>query len=137
MPVQSKDSHLPAYVQQFNKDYFVAQHGSGVFVWQIRPDQITPLRPKAFFDLYAHENFVGKENDRKKIVNAARAWFQHPARRQYKEVIFAPNSCPDGYFNLWRGFAVQPRPGDWSLLKRHILEVICSGNANHARYLLA
>lgn len=42
----------------------------------------------------------------------------------------------DGRLNLWQGFTVEPKPGDWSLLRRHVEEVICNGNAEHADYLL-
>jgi phage/plasmid-associated DNA primase len=37
---------------------------------------------------------------------------------------------------LWRGFAVEPKPGDWSLMRHHILHVICSGVVEHGEYLL-
>ncbi len=41
----------------------------------------------------------------------------------------------DGRLNLWRGFGVEPKPGEWPLLRRHILDVLCSGNKEHARYM--
>jgi hypothetical protein len=42
----------------------------------------------------------------------------------------------DGKLNLWRGWAVQPAPGDWSLMRRHIYEVLASGNPAHGDYML-
>ncbi len=38
--------------------------------------------------------------------------------------------------NLWRGFAVEPKPGDWSLLRDHIEKVICCGVTKHFCYVL-
>ena len=38
--------------------------------------------------------------------------------------------------NLWRGFGVTPKPGDWSLMRSHILNVVCSGNQKHFDYLI-
>jgi hypothetical protein len=41
----------------------------------------------------------------------------------------------DGRLNLWRGFGSEPKPGEWPLLRRHILDVLCSGNKEHAQYM--
>lgn len=42
----------------------------------------------------------------------------------------------DGRLNLWQGYGVQPKAGQWPLLRRHIVGVICSGNEDYADYLL-
>lgn len=68
-------------------------------------------------------------------------WIDHPDRRQYKGVVFAPEYPPcqpvDGYYNLYRGFAVEPVQGDWSLFEQHIYEVISNGNQEIFDYLKA
>ncbi|PYQ73508.1 MAG: hypothetical protein DMG04_13550 [Acidobacteria bacterium] len=64
------------------------------------------------------------------------AWLEHPMRRQYDGITFSPGRDVPGWFNLWRGFAVQPRAGDWSLLSNHVYDNICCGNAEHFWYLL-
>lgn len=38
--------------------------------------------------------------------------------------------------NLWRGFGIEPKQGDWSLMRKHIHDVICSGNEEHYLYLI-
>ena len=38
--------------------------------------------------------------------------------------------------NLWRGFGVKPKQGNWSLMQQHIREVICEGNEKHYQYLI-
>jgi hypothetical protein len=38
--------------------------------------------------------------------------------------------------NLWRGFGVAPKPGDWSLMRAHIFKVVCSGNQKNFDYLI-
>ena len=65
------------------------------------------------------------------------AWLNHGNRRQYQGVVFAPNQDKPGYYNLWRGYAVEPRAGDWSRLKNHIRDVICRGDATLIRYVMA
>jgi Family of unknown function (DUF5906) len=42
-----------------------------------------------------------------------------------------------GILNLWTGFAVTPKQGDWSLLKNHIWENICQMNEEYFWYLMA
>ena len=38
--------------------------------------------------------------------------------------------------NMWRGFGVEPKQGDWSLMRNHIHDVICSGNEDHFQYVI-
>jgi hypothetical protein len=64
-------------------------------------------------------------------------WLKHPERRQYKGIVFSPGKDAHGYFNLWRGFSVEPRQGDWSLMRHHLRDCICGGNDEHFRYLMA
>jgi hypothetical protein len=39
-------------------------------------------------------------------------------------------------YNLWRGFAVEPSRGDWSLLQQHIFENICQGDQTKFDWLM-
>ena len=40
------------------------------------------------------------------------------------------------HVNLWRGWGVEPKQGDWSLMQRHINEVLANGDATSASYIL-
>ncbi len=64
-------------------------------------------------------------------------WLNHPRHRHYNGVVFEPDQPEevDGYFNLWRGFGVEARPGDWSRLYAHIHDVLAAGNAEAAAYI--
>lgn len=62
-------------------------------------------------------------------------WLIDGRRRQYKGIICAPNGDTPGYYNLWKGFSVSPRPGDWSLMDAHIRENICAGKSELYRYV--
>jgi hypothetical protein len=65
-------------------------------------------------------------------------WMTHKARREYRGLgFFATRPAPAGYYNIWKGLAVQPVPGDWSLLRKHIWEVICSCNLDLFQWVLA
>lgn len=86
-----------------------------------------------FQNLYSN-SFVERANDRP--TSRASFWLTHPKRRQYKGVIFDPSGDHDGWLNLWRGWAVEPKPGDWSLLDRLIREVLTDGDPRGYRYVL-
>jgi hypothetical protein len=86
-----------------------------------------------FQNLYCN-SFVEQVNDRP--TTRAQFWLKHPKRRQYKGVIFDPSGDHGGWLNLWRGWSVEPAPGDWSLLDRLIREVLTDGDPQGHRYVL-
>jgi hypothetical protein len=54
-----------------------------------------------------------------------------------RRVAFDPaGRAPADAFNLWQGFAVEPKPGDWSLLRDHARNVICGGDEAQFAYLM-
>ena len=90
---------------------------------------------------------VGTNKEGRDITMAAgKWWLEHPNRRQFHslsfsprdgEVIEAPSGDPDDrQLNLWRGYAVQPLPGDWTLMRDHIRKVIAEGNETSADYII-
>jgi hypothetical protein len=65
------------------------------------------------------------------------AWLSHRNRCTYERLAMIPaGETPPGTFNLWRGFGVAPQPGDWPLIRQHLLDVVCSGNHQHFDWLL-
>ena len=68
-------------------------------------------------------------------TSAASAWLKSPQRRSYKGLVFSPGRVVDGYFNLWRGFSVQPRPGDCSLFWALVRNAICAGSPELFNYV--
>ena len=73
-----------------------------------------------------------------KVKTLAQYWMEHPERRQYKGTVFSPKGerVVNGYLNMWRGFAIEPKPGDWSLMQAHIRDVIAGGNKEHDAYIV-
>jgi hypothetical protein len=65
-------------------------------------------------------------------------WLVHPDRRQYRGVTFRPGAAEvvSECLNLWQGWGVDPKPGDWSLIQFHISEVLAGGNEEFAEYIL-
>jgi hypothetical protein len=66
-------------------------------------------------------------------------WQRSPSKRKYRRAAFDPEWAfldRERDLNLWRGFAVQPAPGDWSLYRRLVEDVIAGGDRRVAEYLL-
>jgi hypothetical protein len=66
-------------------------------------------------------------------------WLGHRNRRQYRGITFLPGGpeVVDGVLlNLWRGWACEPKQGDWQLIRRHIEEVLAGGNKEAGEYLI-
>jgi hypothetical protein len=72
----------------------------------------------------------------KKSESAGVWWLKSGDRRQYQGLTFAPGREVPGFYNLWRGFAVQAIPGDCSLYLTHLRDVLCRGNSAHFNYLV-
>jgi hypothetical protein len=71
-------------------------------------------------------------------VPVGRWWLNNTDRRQFRGVIFRPGALPqiNNCLNLWQGWGVEDRSGDWRLLLKHILRVICGGNGEFAKYVI-
>ena len=99
----------------------------------------TFMRFEDFANFYLDEKIlVGN-----KPVPIGRWWLQaakaaNPGKRKYDGIVFRPDegAVVDGKLNLWRGFGVTEKQGDWSLMRQHIEEVLASGNADHATYII-
>lgn len=63
-------------------------------------------------------------------------WVRHPQRRQYERVVFLPGRDAPDAFNLWKGFAVEARPGKCELFLDHVKRNICGGDERTYRYLV-
>lgn len=67
----------------------------------------------------------------------AKVWLESPLRRQHEGIVFAPGQDIPGFYNLYRGLAVDPVKGDCSLYWNHVRDVICAGNEEIFRYIKA
>ncbi|MBX6743579.1 MAG: hypothetical protein IRY87_16210 [Acetobacteraceae bacterium] len=67
-------------------------------------------------------------------------WLRHFQRAEYDRVDYDPELAHirpgERVLNLWRGFALQGRPGEWGRMRRHLLEVVCRGDSAAFQYLL-
>ena len=118
-------------VEQYNEKYAVIRDGSRVRIGTLRVD---PHFGRETWDLMSETDFMLLEKKRKE----AAIWVQAETRRDYPNgFIFDPTGLErEGYLNLWKGWAVEPASGDWSLIKRHIHEVLACSNEDHGSYIV-
>jgi Family of unknown function (DUF5906) len=120
---------------EINAEHFLSQEGGQ---WRIYTEDFDPERGRVLLMRSSQDDFKLKFADRFVVVEGddgkpeakqwGNWWIANPRRRKYKRISFLPGkTTPDDTYNLWRGFAVEPRAGDWSLLRQHMLEIVCSG----------
>ncbi|QDE38447.1 hypothetical protein FIV34_04140 [Luteibacter pinisoli] len=94
----------------------------------------TPMR-KGAFELVLKDRRLQFDGASKPL---AEAWLGSPSRRFYRNgVDFAPEQrVSEGVLNLWGGFAVRPTPGDWSIFRELVRDVVCGGDAVADAYVM-
>jgi Family of unknown function (DUF5906)/RepB DNA-primase from phage plasmid len=72
------------------------------------------------------------------VLQLGHWWLRHPNRRQYAGITFQPGGgdVVDNRLNLWRGWGVEPKQGDWSLMRDHIRQVIALNDEEVLVYVL-
>jgi hypothetical protein len=70
-------------------------------------------------------------------VPLAQWWLGHRDREQYRGVTFLPGGekTVGELLNLWQGWGVEAKSGDWGLIRNHIRMVIAGGNKEFGDYV--
>jgi hypothetical protein len=63
-----------------------------------------------------------------KFMKVGKWWPDHAQRREYNSIVFAPNKDVPNVYNLWKGYAVDAKPGDCGLFLKHVLDNVCQGD---------
>jgi hypothetical protein len=123
---------------------FIENYGGKAMVTDfLAPDDDSPRQCVVFVDTHAiRERYANRfvPGSEKKAVGDW--WLKHPKRRQYKGTRFDPGGPEvalrngDVYLNLWQGWAIDAKQGDWSLMHAHIDEVIAAGDPKMTEYIL-
>lgn len=88
--------------------------------------------------LNTYENQIVTCSDGETQKSKAQIWLKHPDRREFLDgIVFDPSTKghKKNAYNIWKGFAVEPKMGCCSLFKAHIKDIICSGNLNYYQYV--
>jgi hypothetical protein len=153
---------LDGYVQSFNSRFAIVTIRGSACVARSRDNEGNLLKSPIF---YTFENFkkehqhlqarvpvlddaglpVFYERGEKagqvkmKLSTVAAEWLKHREALRFPIGVDCepePARLAPGIYNLWHGFGVQRRPGEWGTIKDHLLQHICRGNEAHADWLV-
>lgn len=123
-------------LRAFNRRYAVIITSGGVKILR-EPDRDDPDGDVQFLSqndvaLFERNNVIwigDKKTGKSQKLEVFKMWLEWEKRRTYKNVVFLPGEeTPSHIYNLFRGWAVDPIRGDWSLLRDHIKENICEND---------
>jgi len=139
------DAAVQGTVDEFNQKYMVVNEAGKVFVYEpvheplLNRNVYTRFTFEAFRQFYMNRLIaVGQDKNGNAIFKtAADLWLTNPRRKQFKGVLFDPSGqhVRPGILNLWQGFSVEPKQGDWGLMRDLMFKVLCSGDADQFNYL--
>lgn len=130
-------------VERMNERFCVVLNGGKFLIYMEDEDDVfdpprrvwTKLSRESF--LHFHEDERVQVNGGKRALSVAEVWLASPRRRKYSGIVMDPEGRRGGdKLNLWRGWSVAPKPGDWSLMRELIERVLCSGDKASFDYVL-
>lgn len=137
---RARDEVFDDPVSGINRDYFAATEGGRVTYYREEADgSVTPMNAEAFgFELATRKVEIEDAKGNTRSVPAVDIWRASPRRRFCpRGFVLDPTFTRDeGRYNLWRGFGVPEAPGDWSLIRRHVEDVLADGDTALADYII-
>lgn len=127
-------------IEELNKQYAFIKDGA--FILQETTDakgRFTTLRlsPNDMHYWFANKTItIGQ-----KKTPISKVWINSPKRREYDAVTFSPmNRVPSHFYNLWRGFSVEPAEKSShravDLFLEHALNNVCGGDSEAYKWLI-
>ncbi|MCU1340548.1 MAG: hypothetical protein JWO19_6129 [Bryobacterales bacterium] len=118
-----------ATVAKINKTHaFVLAGNKGVVMRFDSEVEFRLLLVSAFKQWYSNQHVIIRDGDKYKRAAIGDWWLKHDERRQYQDIEFAPVGGRKGYYNMWQGFAAEPRKGDCSKFLAHLRDNVAQGN---------
>jgi hypothetical protein len=132
-------------VADLNQRYFVSAMKGSVHIVQLEYDDLLGRHHHCFMNksgfqlLYGNRPIhVGKTQNGHDIAKPlGDLWLADPNRRTYRAMALDPDGrCPPDVYNMWRGFGVEPHAGEWSAIRGHLLDIVCSGRRDYYEWLV-
>jgi hypothetical protein len=129
---------LSDLLSAMNKIYAVVKYGDQIVIANIVGKNIDFMSDREFHKMMANQVLRSADGE---IIKLSRHWFNWVYRRQYigRGAVFEPGGPLEirgDMLNMFRGLAIDPAPGNWSLMKAHILNVLCAGRQDICDYLI-
>lgn len=127
-------------MEEMNERFWVVNENGKFRIYDQSFDPTSPLKRK-FWRRYNWYDFDKLFGDRRvqsgdRTMPITEAWQRWPGKRKVDGIIFDPEQEHEGFLNLWTGWALEPRRGDWSYMQELIFEVLCNGDDDFYNYTL-
>lgn len=140
----NEEDEKPHPVDALNAEYAFIK--SGAFVLQETTDAkgrfcTIRLSPPDMHAWFANKTLSIQTPQGNKAVPLSKLWMARPTRREFDSVVFSPQRpVPPRFYNLWRGFTVEPaasasHPSVDAFLE-HALKNVCGGDERLCKWLL-
>jgi hypothetical protein len=127
--------NVPPVIIQWNKRHaHVLAGGKSAVLQEFKSDEgyiDFKLLSSATFHEWNAEHKIQIGVDAKgepEMMPVSKYWLRHPKRRKYEDIGFFPQRDVPRYYNLWRGFAVEPRKGECGKFLKHLHANVCQGD---------
>lgn len=135
---------VDALVDEMNETFCAVLDGGGFSVFMRDQDPAfgrpfwARLSREAFRHYFEDERVPIIGTSKQSSATKAQLWLEHPRRRKYRGIVMDPRGLPENRdkLNLWQGWSVAPAPGDWSIMRELIEDVLCDGNRGASDYVL-
>jgi hypothetical protein len=136
-------ARIPNWVAKMNEHHAVIFLGGKARVMTERYDKVFGRWVLSFStyndirEFYSDHQIALDASEPDRTQGIGLLWLIHPLHRKYLGITFAPDGkVPDDHYNLWRGFGVEPKAGDWSLLNEHLFDNICQQDGDLYSYVM-
>lgn len=153
-PEASFDAVAPAeaekhYLEKINDEYALLFEGGGHCILHETQDvfgrEHVIFMEDSTFKL-KFENKLVFTSEKNKTVNPAKQWLGWKERREYLGLCFSPEKeAPEGFYNLWRGFTVEPlayeeadlfQRAGFDAFMEHAKANVCAGDERLYQWLM-
>ena len=138
------DDDLKAAVDIMLKEHAWLDEGKEpcVLVRKHKPGQKNfELKSWNGFKMTHKGNFFNVEDasGNSKKVYVTDRWIESDKRKTYTQLVFEPPGSLTPVlttdFNMWSGFTVKPKRGEWNILRQHMFDNMCGGNQEYFDFL--
>lgn len=125
------------FIPALNERHAVVPVGGRVLILNREYD---PALRRPLLTFSARSDFITRYENRSvrkggEDIDVGTYWLKSPKRRQHDGLVFMPGGEVPGYYNLWTGWGVQPKPGRCGLFLSFLRDVICGGCDQRAAYV--
>lgn len=143
---RAKEVAIDPALAELNDRYFVVKNYGGKC--RVLEEIADPVLNRSILTHQSFDDFRNSYMNRRVNVGTTKQgapitvplgkwWLEHEMRRQYDRVVFAPQRDVPNAYNLWQGFAVEPRPGNrHESFLRHVRQNLCDNNDDVYTYLV-